>query len=291
MDFGQQPVFGITALRGQSPTVEFFPHRQRAHARKGSLKSVDRFQLLQSRTESRGHTVFQFRPGKKTSSIPRRALLMGGFAGAVSCAFPGVGNAATAIDLPTGGGNRRFSVLYKGFKIGAHRLSYSSATGETRVDTEIDLSVKVAFLSVFAFSHRSQETWRAGRLVSLNSQTVEQGETLHVEGAAMPQGFRVMSKAGPVIASPATLTSNTLWTPAMLEQATVVDAQRGGIMGVSARKFADEQIVIAGSPVRATRYTVITPFFAGTVWYDKANLWVRAEFERDGSKVEYQLDA
>jgi Family of unknown function (DUF6134) len=235
--------------------------------------------------------VFQFRPAKKTSSIPRRALLMGGFAGAVSSAFPGVANAATAIALPTAGGSRRFSVLYKGFEIGSHTVSYSPATGEMRVDTDIDLSVKVAFLSVFAFRHRSQETWRAGRLMSLNSETVEHGETLHVEGAATPQGFRVMSKAGPVIASAATLTSNSLWTPAMLEQATVVDAQRGGIIGVSARKFADEQIVIAGRPVGATRYTVITPYFAGTVWYDKTNLWVRGEFERDGSKVDYQLEA
>jgi len=25
--------------------------------------------------------------------------------------------------------------------------------------------------------------------------------------------------------------------------------------------------------------------------YDKANLWVGAEFERDGSKVQYQLEA
>jgi hypothetical protein len=235
--------------------------------------------------------VFQFRPDKQTSSIPRRALLMGGFAGAVSCAFPRVAHAATAIDLPTAGGNRRFSILYKGFRIGGHTISYASATGETRVDTKIDLSVKVAFLSVFAFSHHSQETWRAGRLISLNSETVEQGETLHVEGAAMPQGFRVISKGGPVIASSATLTSNSLWTPAMLDQATVVDAQRGGVVGVSARRFADEQIVIAGGSIRATRYTMITPHFAGTVWYDKANLWVRAEFERDGSKVEYQLEA
>jgi hypothetical protein len=234
--------------------------------------------------------VFQFRPDKQTSSIPRRALLMGGFAGAVSCAFPRVAHAATAIDLPTAGGNRRFSILSV-VRIGGHTISYASATGETRVDTKIDLSVKVAFLSVFAFSHHSQETWRAGRLISLNSETVEQGETLHVEGAAMPQGFRVISKGGPVIASSATLTSNSLWTPAMLDQATVVDAQRGGVVGVSARRFADEQIVIAGGSIRATRYTMITPHFAGTVWYDKANLWVRAEFERDGSKVEYQLEA
>src|SRR6202011_1602588 len=73
------------------------------------------------------------------------------------------------------------------------------------------------------------------------------------------------------------------------EQATVVDAQRGGIIGVSARKLADEQIVIAGGQVRATRYTFITPYYAGSIWYDKANLWVRGEFERDGSKVQYQL--
>ena len=235
--------------------------------------------------------MFPLCPGQEGTSIPRRALLIGGFAGAVSCASSRVARAATAIVLPTPAGDRRFAVRYKGIKIGAHTVSYSSATGETRVATDIDLSVKVAFLSVFAFSHRSQETWRAGRLMSLNSETVEHGETLHVEGAATPQGFRVVSKAGPVIASAATLTSNSLWTPAMLEQATVVDAQRGGIIGVSARKVGDEQIVIAGGPVHATRYTLITPYFAGSTWYDKSNLWVRGEFERDGSTVQYELEA
>jgi len=81
---------------------------------------------------------------------------------------------------------------------------YSSETGETRVNTEIHLLVKLAFFTVFAFSHRSTETWRDGRLMSLNSDTVEHGEALHVEGAAMPQGFRVVSKGGPFIASAAT---------------------------------------------------------------------------------------
>jgi len=76
----------------------------------------------------------------------------------------------------------------------------------------------------------------------------------------------------------------------VLEQVTVVDAHHGGIIGLSARKFADEQIVIAGRQVRATRYTFITPYLAGTIWYDTANLWVRGEFERDGSKIQYQLD-
>jgi hypothetical protein len=128
-------------------------------------------------------------------------------------------------------------------------------------------------------------------LVSLKSETVEHGETLQVEGAATPRGFRVVSNGGPFIASAATLTSNSLWTPAVLEQTTVVDAQHGGIIGISARKFADEEIVLAGRQVLATRHTFITPYLAGSIWYDKDDLWVRGEFERDGSKIQYELEA
>jgi len=234
--------------------------------------------------------MFRLCPDQERTSIRRRALLMGGLAGAVSCAFPPVSHASIAFVLPTATANRRFSVLYKGIRVGTHTISYSSATGETRVNTDIHLEVKLAFVTAYAFSHRSEETWRAGRLTLLTGETAEHGETLHVEGAATPQGFRVVSKSGPFIASAATLTSNSLWTPAMLEQATVVDAQRGGIIGVSARRVSDEQIVIAGGTVQATRYTFVTPYYAGAVWYDKANLWVGAEFERDGSKVQYQLE-
>ncbi len=228
--------------------------------------------------------------GREKSSVPRRAVLMAGCAGAVGCALPRLARAATAIVLPAASGNRRFSVLYKGDKIGAHTVLYSSATGETRIDTEIHLLVKVAFFTVYAFSHRSTETWRAGRLMSLNGETVEHGETLLVAGATTPHGFRVVSKGGPFIASAATLTSNSLWTPAVLEQATVVDAQHGGIIGVSARKLADEQIMVAGRQVRTTRYAFITPYIAGSIWYDEESLWVHGEFERDGSTIQYQLD-
>lgn len=67
--------------------------------------------------------------------------------------------------------------------------------------------------------------------MSLSSETIEHGETLHVDGSATSQGFRVVSKGGLFIASAATLTSNSLWTPVVLEQTTPVDAQYGGVIG------------------------------------------------------------
>lgn len=220
----------------------------------------------------------------------RRTLLRAAVAGAAGCVFPCFARAATALVLPAASGNRRFSVLYKGRRIGSHSVLYAPETGGTRVDTEIRMLVKVAFITVFAFDHRSRETWRDGRLVSLQSETVQDGGTLHVQGAATPAGFRVESKSGPFIASAACLTSNSLWTPAVLEQETLVDAQHGGVIGVSARRFAGERIVVGGVDLPATRYTFITPYLAGSIWYDADNAWVRGEFERDGAKIQYLLD-
>ena len=104
--------------------------------------------------------MFRLCPGQERTSLRRRALLTGGLAGAVSYAFPPFAHAATAFVLPTATANRRFSVLYKGIRIGTHTVSYSSATGETRVNTDIHLEVKLAFVTAYAFSHRSRETWR-----------------------------------------------------------------------------------------------------------------------------------
>jgi hypothetical protein len=216
--------------------------------------------------------------------------LAGGWALAAECVLPGAAQPATAIVWPSGGSGRRFSVLNRGTRIGSHTIVYSSVTGEVQVSTDISLLAKVGFLTVFRFTHRSTEIWRAGRLVSLSSETVEHGETLRVDGAATAQGFRVVSKSGPFIASAATLTSNSLWTPVVLEQTSLVDAQHGGIIGVSARKLADEQLVVAGRPIRATRHSFISPYFAGSIWYDSENLWVHGEFERDGSKIQYELE-
>jgi hypothetical protein len=223
--------------------------------------------------------------------VPRRKLLISVLAGATLAAAPRLLRARTPVTLPNEAANRRFSIFYKGDKVGAHTVSHRSATGETRVTTEIDLLVKAWFVTLFSFSHHSEENWRNGILISLKSDTMEHGEKLAVVGGPVAQGFRVVSKDGPFIAPASALTSNTLWTPAILEQETVIDAQHGGIIGVSVRKLADEFVTIAGKQVHAARYRFILPYLAGSIWYDDASRWVHGEFERDGAKVEYRLDA
>ena len=200
--------------------------------------------------------------------LSRRALLIGGGVGLASGACPGRVLAQTRFVLPSDAANRRFGVFYKGDKVGAHTVSNSPETGATRVNTEIVIVVKALFFTIFSFSHSSEERWRDGRLVALKSETIEHGETLQVVGAAVSQGFRVLSKGGQFIASARALTSNSLWSLAILDQETVIDAQHGGIIGISKHQLADEQIMVLGRPISTKRYRFITPYLAGSIWYD-----------------------
>jgi hypothetical protein len=217
--------------------------------------------------------------------------MISSIAGIVSEALPHRGAARTMFVVRSESADCRFAVFYKGDKIGAHTVATTPEPGEIRINTEIVLVVKALFFTVFSFSHSSEERWRNERLVFLKSETIERGEKLYVEGASIPQGFRVVGQAGPFIASANALTSNCLWSPAILEQETVIDAQHGGVMGLSVRKLADESILVLGRQVRATRYRFITPYLAGSIWYDDANRWVHGEFERDGALIEYRLEA
>lgn len=225
------------------------------------------------------------------ASLARRALLISGVVGVASAVLPRVGAAQTRFVLPSESANRLFSVFYKGDKIGTHTVSNAPDSGEIRVNTEIALVVKAMFFTMFSYSHSSEERWRDGKLVSLKSTTVEHGATVEVAGAAIPQGFRVVCNGSQFIAAPGALTSNSLWSPAILDQATVIDAQHGGVIGISMRKLADEQIMVVGRQVEATRYRFITPYLAGSIWYDGAGRWVNGEFERDGAMINYQLEA
>jgi hypothetical protein len=149
----------------------------------------------------------------------------------------------------------------------------------------------MAFVTHFEFTHDCEEVWQSGRLVSLRSKTNDNGDKFQVTAKATPEGIRIEGPGGPAIAPADAYTSNSVWNTAVLEQKTVIDAQHGGIIGLSVRPQGEQEVAVAGQQVPAEKYQVVTPFVAGNVWYDEAGRWVKALFEKDGEQMEYRLVA
>ncbi len=191
-------------------------------------------------------------------------------------------HAATRRDL-------RFRALWHGSSIGEHRVAFGTDGDRLVVDTHIDIAVRVLFVNVFRLTHDAQEIWHSGRLVSVTSTTDRDGTRLQVSGNAAADGFRIVGENGPILAAATLLTTNALWDSRIVHEQRLIDVQYGGEIGLVARLLGEEQVATPQGPVRASRYQMITPYYAGSVFYDRDQSWVKALIELKGQTIEYAL--
>jgi hypothetical protein len=170
--------------------------------------------------------------------------------------------------------------------IGEHRVAFRVDGDRLVVDTHIDIAVSVLFFTVFRLMHDAQEIWQSGRLVSVTSTN---GTHLQVSGNAVGDGFRIVGENGPFLAAAGLLTSNALWDSRIVHEQRLIDVQYGGEIGLIARLLGDEQVATPRGQVRASRYQVITPHYAGSVFYNGDQRWVKALIELKGATIEYAL--
>ena len=183
----------------------------------------------------------------------------------------------------------RFRALWHGSSIGEHRVAFGADGDRLVVDTHIDIAVRVLFFTVFRLKHDAQEIWQAGRLVSVTSTTDRDGTRLQVSGNAAADGFRIVGLDGPFLAATDLLTTNALWDSRIVHEQRLIDVQYGGEIGLVAKLLGDEQVDTPQGPVRASRYQIITPHYAGSVFYDGDQSWVKALIELKGQTIEYAL--
>ena len=182
-----------------------------------------------------------------------------------------------------------FHALRDGSLIGEHRVIFRADGDLLNVETRVDIAVKVLLFTVFHFTHRSTEIWRSGRLASIDTTTDDDGTLLRVSGAATADGFRIVGAEGPYLAAPTLMTSNTLWDRRIVQQDRMLDAQYGGEIGLVAKRLADQNVDTPRGRVQASCYQMITPHYAGHLFYDAGGRWIKALLELKGESIEYEL--
>jgi hypothetical protein len=223
-------------------------------------------------------------PTRHSELIGRRVLLGWGAAAAVLPLFGAI-SVARAVTPP----DLRFRAVRRGAAIGEHRIGFRSDGDRLVVNTHIDITVNILLFTAFRFSHNAVEVWQAGRLVSVESTTDNNGTLLAVTGAAVGDGFRITGMDGPFLAAPQLLTTNSLWDRRILRESRILDVQHGGEVGLVVKPLGAERVATPRGPVTAHRYQMITPNYAGSVFFDGDGRWVKGLMERNGVIVEYAL--
>lgn len=185
----------------------------------------------------------------------------------------------------------RFRALNRGAQVGEHRVTFRQDGDRLVIGTKVDITIRVLFFTAFRFKHRAEEIWQSERLVSVKSTTDDNGTALHVSGYSAKDGFRMLGNDGPFLASGHLLTTNSLWNSGIVRESRLIDIQHGSEVGLVVTPLGEEQVSTPQGPVSATRYQLLTPHYAGSVFYDGNGRWVKGLIEKKGEVVEYALSA
>lgn len=187
----------------------------------------------------------------------------------------------------------RFDIHRKGEKIGEHSVRFSPTADGRRATSEVDLAVKVAFVTAYRYAQTGEDVWRDdGILVGTRIRTVDDGtETLVT---AEPQGDKLLVSGlkGRYALPLGAMTDLNFWNAAITRQSRLIDSQTGELVTIAVKPDAVEQITARGRKVTARRFAMsASGGRGGTAWYDDTGGLVKAIVLTRGETLEYRLAA
>ena len=185
-------------------------------------------------------------------------------------------------------GKYTFAIVSGDTPIGTHVSEFSRVGEDLVVNTTIEAGLKVLFVKVFEYRHRSREVWRDGKLVAFTSETNDDGKRMFVRAEAGLDGLRVESSSGSYVAPLGTMVGS-LWNPATLSQRQLIHVENGRLEPISIARVGTEAVYgHHGRQVDAARYR-LNGSLDIDLWYavsEKALTKLR--FSIRGHDVEYR---
>ncbi len=213
----------------------------------------------------------------------RRTFMTGGAAGLMLA--PGLGSLA-AFAMPA---DIAFDIIRKGEKIGVHEVRFTAlGEGEFEVHTNVDVAVRLGFITLYRFEQEITEVWRRGAMVEARGITNDDGEKARLRAALEGGELTIEGLAGRQKAPLGAMTDIAFWNPKIARQDQIVDTWLGQLAPLLVGAGDVEEIELRGRRLRTRRFSfVANRGRSGKVWYDEAGVWVRGYLKTPSAELDY----
>jgi hypothetical protein len=199
----------------------------------------------------------------------------------------------TAVNVA--GANRawNFDVFLDDRPIGSFDLDLNEQANRIVATSTAQFKIKVLFVTVYTYSHRSVETWGNHCLEGLRSETDDNGKRYRIEatreGGATVVGTQVEGRNSTARLGECIMTF-AYWDPALLEKTALLNAQDGRYVPITVTPKGDETLRVRGAAVASRHYALRGEELAIDLWYSPAGEWLALESTTpEGRKISYRL--
>jgi hypothetical protein len=182
-----------------------------------------------------------------------------------------------------------FTVRKNGDAIGHHQIELARDGDLENVSIKTNVVVKIVYVPVYRFEHTGNEVWRNGRLVSLRSQTNDDGEKHTLQVSAKDDRLEVTGDGTASQTSDAIIPAS-LWNHDLVTRTVLLNTLTGKQMAVNVADLGIDSVPVHGSAVQAHHYKV-TGELERDLWYDQSDTLVLVKFKaKDDSEIRYVLE-
>lgn len=183
----------------------------------------------------------------------------------------------------------QFKVFYGDTEIGEHHFNVVKIDDKQKVEINADFNVDILFINVYSYKHNNIETWKDSCLNSIDSSTIDDGETFLVEGFDEKGTFKIKSNLGYEEVDGCVKTF-AYWDKRFLDSEALLNSQTGEYVDVDISFVADEKLLVRNEIIDTKRYEIKTDEFNIDLWYSDKNEWVALHSTtQDGTKLRYQI--
>ena len=181
-----------------------------------------------------------------------------------------------------------YRVTRDGAPIGSYTVTVHTEGDRVTVSSAVRIEVAFGFITLYRYALDAREVWRAGRLVSFDSTTDDDGER-HAVRAVAEAGVIEITADGERWTAPPSVAPSSLWHRDLVDNATLLGVEDGDRLEVVVHWAGPEIVSVAGRPVRATRY-IVSGDVERELWYGTDGVLVRLRLiARDDSEILYQI--
>ena len=190
----------------------------------------------------------------------------------------GITMPAAARDL-----DAKFLIERKGKVIGYHAVDVTPTEAGARVETRIEMRVGLGPITLFRYDHRATEIWRDQDLISLVSETDNNGDRSYVDAKRYGEEL-IINGSGYEGPAPEGAMPSSYWDKGLVRAGAMINTQNGEILDI------DTSLVgrtLAPNDRQAEQYRLVGTI-ALNLWYD-GERWVGSNFTVDGEELTYVL--
>ena len=182
-----------------------------------------------------------------------------------------------------------FRVMRKGSDIGFHAIAFQRHGDKLNVTTNIDIKVKLAFITVATFKQDAVETWQGDQVIAGKSAVIDNGDVTKIEMVAENDKLRVDGPKGPVSVALGTMTDISFWNEAIVRKSKLLDTQTTEVISMTTTGGIRETVDMGnGRTAQGLRYDMASNNGrSGKVWYAPDGQFLRTAFTTRGELLEY----